>query len=60
MTPPKYLNQLTSEQRRVLQIPESFLGPLETPIKKDSFTEFLRDRYDLIKLDFIEYVRASL
>lgn len=59
-TPPNYLIKLTAEQRRVLQIPESFLGPLETPIKSDAFGAFLKDRYDLMKRDFIEHVQQNL
>jgi hypothetical protein len=59
-TPPNYLNKLTASERRVLQIPESFLGPLHTPIKSEDFTVFLKDRYDLIRADFIGSVRDSL
>jgi hypothetical protein len=59
-TPPNYLNKLTAEARRVLQIPESFLGPLETPIKSESFCAFLRDRYNIMKQDFIDHVARNL
>ena len=59
-TPPNYLSRLTAEERRQLQIPETFLGPLETPIKSDAFSAFLRERYDLIKVDFLEYVRQNI
>jgi hypothetical protein len=59
-TPPNYLLKLTPEERRVLQIPQSFLGPLSTPIKSDAFGAYLRDRYDMIKGDFIDYVRQSM
>jgi hypothetical protein len=59
-TPPNYLAKLTPAQRRVLQIPESFLGPLETPIKSEAFGAFLKDRYALMREDFIEQVRQSL
>ncbi len=59
-TPPNYLVKLTLEQRRVLQIPESFLGPLQTPIKSDVFSTFLKNRYDIIRQDFIDYVRHHL
>jgi len=59
-TPPNYLIKLTVEQRRVLQIPESFLGPLATPIKSDAFSAFLKDRYDLMKIDLIDHVRENL
>jgi hypothetical protein len=52
-TPPNYLCKLTAEERRELQIPESFLGPLVTPIKSDAFSSYLRSRYDLIRADFI-------
>ena len=59
-TPPNYLNKITEDERRVLQIPESFLGPLEIPIKSDAFCVFLRNRYDLMRSDFIEHVRQKL
>ena len=59
-TPPNYLRELTAEERRQLQIPESFLGPLATPIKSEPFSAYLRNRYDLIRDDFIEYVRRSM
>jgi hypothetical protein len=59
-TPPNYLGKLTAEERRWLQIPESFLGPLEIPIKADIFGAFLRDRYDLIRQDFIDHVRKAM
>jgi len=59
-TPPNYLGKLSPEQRRVLEIPESFLGPLETPIKSEAFMGFLRDTYDLMRGDFIEEVHRKL
>ncbi len=59
-TPPNYLSKLTSEERRRLQIPESFLGPLATPIKAEAFGSYLRDRYELIRKDFIDYIRDSV
>lgn len=59
-TPPNYLCKLTSAQRRELQIPESFLGPLAIPIKCEEFSAYLRDRYDLIRSDIISYVQRSL
>ena len=59
-TPPNYLNKLTADERRIIQVPESFLGPLEIPIKSEAFSAFLRDRYDLIKSDLIEFVRHNL
>jgi hypothetical protein len=59
-TPPSYLIKLTAEQRRVLQIPESFLGPLETPIKSEAFSAFLKNRYDLMKEGFVGSVRDNL
>jgi hypothetical protein len=59
-TPPNYLCKLTAEERRELQIPESFLGPLATPIKSDAFSSYLRGRYDLIRADFIDHVRRSI
>ena len=59
-TPPNYLCKLTAAERRELQVPESFLGPLATPIKSDAFSAYLRDRYDMIRADFIEHVRQSL
>jgi hypothetical protein len=59
-TPPNYLRKLTAAERRELQIPDSFLGPLATPIKSDPFSAYLRNRYDLIKTDFVEHVRQSL
>jgi hypothetical protein len=59
-TPPNYLSILTVAERRELQIPESFLGPLETPIKSDAFSAFLRDRYNLMRDDFIEHVRQNI
>jgi hypothetical protein len=59
-TPPSYLSKLTAAERRQLQIPESFLGPLTTPIAAEAFTAFLRDRYELVKEDFIDFVRQGL
>jgi hypothetical protein len=59
-TPPNYLCRLTAEERRRLQVSESFLGPLGTPIKRDAFSAYLRDRYDMIRADFINHVRQSL
>ena len=59
-TPPSYLAKLTAEERRTLQIPESFLGPLATPIKSSAFIAFLQDRYKLIKEDLIEHVRRNV
>ncbi|MGO9238944.1 MAG: DUF262 domain-containing protein [Methylocella sp.] len=58
--PPNYLCKLTAEERRWLQIPESFLGPLATPIKADAFSAFLHGRYDLIRGDFIDHVRKAV
>ena len=58
--PPNYLDQLTADERRLLQIPESFLGPLAAPIRADAFTAYLRDRYDLIKQDFVDHVRRAI
>src|SRR5262249_6767531 len=46
-TPPNYLGKLSVDQRRVLQIPESFLGPLQTPIKSEAFSAFLKDRHHI-------------
>lgn len=60
LTPPSYLAKLTAEERRTLQIPESFLGPLATPIKSSAFIAFLQDRYKLIKEDLIEHVRRNV
>jgi hypothetical protein len=59
-TPPNYLGGLTAAERRQLQIPESFLGPLATPITAEAFSAFLKDRYELIRQDFIDYVRQGL
>ena len=59
-TPPNYLYELTADERRQLQIPESFLGPLATPIKSETFGAYLRNRYDLIRDDFIEHVRRAV
>jgi hypothetical protein len=59
-TPPNYLGKLTHAERRQLQIPESFLGPLQTPIRSDDFIAFLKDRYSLIRQDFIDHVRQSV
>jgi hypothetical protein len=59
-TPPNYLNKLAPQERRVLQIPDSFLGPLTTPIRSEEFSKFLKDRYDLMKEDFIDFVRTNL
>jgi hypothetical protein len=59
-TPPNYLNKLTAAERRHLQIPESFLGPLAVPINSEAFTAFLKDRYALIRQDFIDGVRQGL
>jgi hypothetical protein len=55
-TPPSYLGKLTKLERRQLQIPESFLGPLKTPITGEAFSAFLKDRYELTRKDFIDYV----
>jgi hypothetical protein len=60
LVPPNYLNELTADERRVLQVPDSFLGPLEAPIKSDAFAAYLRDRYDLIKADLVDHVRRSM
>jgi hypothetical protein len=59
-TPPNYLTKLTVEERRVLQIPDSFLGPLSIPIRSDAFSAYLKDRFDMIRDDFIDYVRHAL
>jgi hypothetical protein len=59
-TPPNYLCKLTAEERRQLQIPESFLGPLAIPITSDAFGSYLRDRYDLVRFDFVDHVRRSV
>jgi hypothetical protein len=59
-TPPSYLSKLTASERRQLQIPESFLGPLKTPIAAEEFSAFLKDRYALIRDDFIDSVRQGL
>jgi hypothetical protein len=59
-TPPNYLGKVTIEQRRILQIPESFLGPLQTAIKSDAFSRFLKERYDMVREDFVGYVRQHL
>ena len=58
--PPNYLCKLTARERRKLQIPESFLGPLSTPIKSDAFGTYLRNRYDVIRGDFVGHVRRSM
>lgn len=59
-TPPNYLNKLTADERRQLEIPESFLGPLATPIKSDAFVAYMKERYELIRTDFIHHVRKNL
>jgi hypothetical protein len=59
-TPPSYLCKLTQAERRQLQIPESFLGPLTIPIKSEAFSAFLRDRYNFIRADFVDHVRRSV
>jgi hypothetical protein len=59
-TPPNYLTKLTVEERRVLQVPDSFLGPLSTPIRSDAFSAYLKDRYDMVREDFIDYVRQAI
>lgn len=59
-TPPNYLNKLTQQERRTLQIPESFLGPLPTPIKFQQFADLLRERYEMIRQDFVDYVTQAL
>lgn len=58
--PPNYLCKLTAKERRKLQIPELFLGPLSTPIKSDAFGTYLRNRYDVIRGDFVGHVRRSM
>ncbi len=59
-TPPSYLGKLTATERRQLQIPESFLGPLETPITGEVFSAFLKNRYEMTRQDFIDYIRQGL
>lgn len=59
-TPPNYLAKLSEQERRCLQIPDSFLGPLATPIQSEAFSKFLKDRYDLMRSDYIAYVRKFL
>jgi hypothetical protein len=59
-TPPSYLSKATPAQRRSLQIPDSFLASLQIPIKSEAFSAFLRDRYDIIRTDFIDFVRQNL
>lgn len=59
-TPPSYLAQLTKTERRILQIPESFIEPLTTPITLEVFSRLLNDRYDLLREDFIEHVKSGL
>ena len=59
-TPPNYLGKLTADQRRVLQIPESFLGPLQTPIKSEAFSAFFKDRYNMMREDLVAYVSKNL
>jgi hypothetical protein len=51
---------LTAEESRQLQIPESIRGPLKTPIAAEEFSTFLKDRYDLMREDFIGSVRRGL
>jgi hypothetical protein len=58
--PPSYLGKLTAAERRQLQIPESFLGPLKAPITGEAFSAFLKDRYELTRRDFVDHVRQSL
>lgn len=58
--PPVYLNQLSKPERRTLQIPEEFLGPLPTPIPFQDFNSYLNARYLLMKGDFIQCVKENL
>lgn len=59
-TPPSYLSKLTKAERRILQIPESFITPLTIPITLEAFTLLLKQRYDMFRADFIDYVKANL
>lgn len=58
--PPVYLQQISQTERRVLQIPEEFLGPLPTPIPFDHFSAYLCARYELFKSDFLAAVAKGL
>ena len=58
--PPKYLNSMTPASRRKLQIPESFMGPLSTPIQYDHLMEYMRDRYALIRSDMLTQLEQAI
>lgn len=59
-TPPVYLASMTVTERRLLQLPESFTDNLTTPITQDVFSQLLKDRYELIRQDFLDYVKLGL
>lgn len=59
-TPPLYLGKLTPSQRRKLQIPESFMGPIPTPIPYDAIKAILKDRYELMRNDFLDHIDEAL
>lgn len=59
-SPPSYLGNLTKEQKQKLQIPDSFTEPISTPLKKSVFEGLLKDRYKLLRKDFIDHVTIGL
>lgn len=59
-TPPVYLASMTATERRLLQLPESFTNNLTTPITQEVFSQLLKDRYELIRQDFLDYVKLGL
>jgi hypothetical protein len=58
--PPNYLKDLTKNDRILLQIPDSFLEPLEVPISPTVFSSLLNDRYEMVKADFLAFVQEGL
>lgn len=58
-TPPSYLAGMTIQERRVLQLPESFIQPLPSPITQEAFSQLLKDRYDLLRTDFFDHVKTG-
>ena len=58
--PPNYLGQIGVEDRRVLQIPDCFLGPLSTPISFHEISGYMEQRYNMVRNDMINEFRQSI
>lgn len=59
-SPPTYLKDLSEVNRHLLQIPDSFVEPIVTPISLDDFKGHLSNRYELIRADFLDKVKTQL